>query len=76
MYVELHARTAFSFLRGASFPEHLWNRLVTRFAGGRVCDPTDFMAHPAFPKQREQDCDRLSDELTMSDGAVCRCWWK
>ena len=22
-YVELHARSAFSFLRGASFPEHL-----------------------------------------------------
>ena len=72
-YVELHARSAFSFLRGASLPEEL-----TRTAAGlglpalAVCDRMGLYGAPrVFDTAREQGIRAiLGAELAMEDGSV------
>ncbi|MFM7553805.1 MAG: PHP domain-containing protein, partial [Verrucomicrobiota bacterium] len=72
-YVELHARSAFSFLRGASLPEEL-----TRTAASlglpalAVCDRMGLYGAPrVFDTAREQGVRPiLGAELAMDDGSV------
>jgi error-prone DNA polymerase len=72
-YIELHARSAFSFLRGASLPEEL-----TRTAASlglpaiAVCDRMGVYGAPrAFQTAREQGVRPIVGcELAMEDGSV------
>ncbi len=72
-YVELHARSAFSFLRGGSSPEHLAER-----AGGlemsamALCDRDGVYGAPRFfGKAREAGVRAIVGcELTMEDGHI------
>jgi len=72
-YVELHARSAFSFLRGASQPEQL---AETAARGGMpamaLCDRDGVYAAPRFfNAAREQGLRPIiGSELTMEDGAI------
>ena len=72
-YVELHARSAFSFLRGASTPAALAERAsgvgLTALA---VMDRDGFYGSPRFWQAAEQTGTRAiyGCELTMEDGSV------
>ena len=49
MYVELHARSAFSFLRGGSVPEELVERAVALgFPALALCDRMGVSGAPGF----------------------------
>ncbi len=73
-YVELHARSAFSFLRGSSLPEHLMQAAAALDLGGiALCDRDGVHGAPRLHGEaREQGgmAARVGAELTMEDGSV------
>ncbi len=72
-YVELHCRSAFSFLRGASSPEHLAERAgELQMAALALCDRDGFYGAPRFySRAREAGIRPLAGvELTMQDGTI------
>jgi len=72
-YVELHASTAYSFLRGGSFPEHLVEKaLELGLPAVAVCDRDGLYGAPRFSEAaREQGLRPIVGcELTMEDGIV------
>jgi error-prone DNA polymerase len=72
-YVELHARSAFSFLRGASFPEHLAQRAgELELPAVALCDRDGVYGAPRFYGAGKENNIRLilGAELTLEDGAA------
>ncbi|HEY3913139.1 MAG TPA: PHP domain-containing protein, partial [Verrucomicrobiae bacterium] len=72
-YVELHCRSAFSFLRGASSPEHLAERAAElQLPAMALCDRDGFYGAPRFYSQACEAGLRpiLGVELTMEDGTI------
>jgi len=72
-YVELHARSAFSFLRGASFPEQLAERAAElKLSAVALCDRDGLYGAPRFYGKGKESGVRLicGAELTLDDGAV------
>ena len=72
-YVELHARSAFSFLRGASQPEHLVERAVEQgLEAMALCDRNGVHGAARFyAKGKELEMKPLvGSELVMEDGSV------
>jgi error-prone DNA polymerase len=72
-YVELHARSAFSFLRGASHPEHLAERAAElELPAVALCDRDGVYGAPRFYGKGKECNTRLilGAELTLEDGAV------
>jgi error-prone DNA polymerase len=73
-YVELHARSAFSFLRGASQPEHLAQQAVKHgYSAMALCDRNGVYGAPRFyAEAKEQKILRpiVGSELTLEDGSV------
>src|SRR6266511_4210703 len=72
-YVELHARTAYSFLRGGSFPEHLVETaLQLGLQSVAVCDRNGLYGAPRFSEAaREQGLRPIVGcELTMRGGSI------
>ena len=78
-YVELHARSAFSFLRGASHPEQLADEAAKQgLAAMALCDRNGVHGAPRFyAKAREVDEEKpaairplVGSELTLEDGTV------
>ncbi|HVE16416.1 MAG TPA: PHP domain-containing protein, partial [Chthoniobacterales bacterium] len=78
-YVELHARSAFSFLRGASLPEELMQSAAALGLGGvTLCDRDGVYGAPRLHmaasdlKERKgiEVSARVGAELTMEDGSV------
>jgi error-prone DNA polymerase len=72
-YIELHASSAFSFLRGASFPEQLVETaLQLDFPALAVCDRNGLYGAPRFCAAAREKGLRpiVGCELTMSDGSV------
>ena len=72
-YVELHARSAFSFLRGASMPEELARTAANLgLPALAVCDRMGLYGAPrVFDTAREQGIRPiLGAELAMDDGSV------
>jgi error-prone DNA polymerase len=72
-YVELHARSAFSFLRGASTPEHLAQIAVQQGLGAMaVCDRNGVYGAPRFYTEANTQGLRpiVGSELTLEDGNV------
>lgn len=73
MYAELHARSAFSFLRGASNPEDLVRAACARDLPSMALLDRDgvFGAPRFFTEAREQGLRaRVGAEITMEDGSV------
>src|SRR5687767_2313728 len=72
-YVELHSRSAFSFLRGASFPEHLAETAAELgLRAMALCDRNGVYGAPRF-YSRAKECGIrpiVGSELTMEDGSV------
>ena len=74
-YVELHARSAFSFLRGASLPEQLSEDAATLgLSAMALCDRDGVYGAPRFfGKSRETGLRPIIGvELTMEDGKKMR----
>ena len=73
-YIELHARSAFSFLRGSSMPEGLVQRAAQlEMPGMALCDRDGFYGAPRFfqsEKDRKKFKPYVGVELTMEGGAV------
>jgi error-prone DNA polymerase len=72
-YVELHARSAFSFLRGASNPEHLAEKAVEQgLAGMALCDRSGVHSAPRFYAKANEAGLRpwVGSELTLEDNSV------
>jgi len=72
-YVELHARSAFSFLRGASSPEQLAEEAVAQgFKAMALCDRNGVYGAPRFFSTAKTSGMRpiVGAEITMTDGAV------
>ncbi len=72
-YVELHARSAFSFLRGASLPEQLAERSVElALPAMALCDRNGLYGAPRFYAAAREHGIRpiIGCELTMKGGAV------
>jgi error-prone DNA polymerase len=74
-YVELHARSAFSFLRGASSPEHLVaSAMKAELPAMALLDRDGFYGAPRFyGSAQETNCavrPRVGAEITMEDGTV------
>jgi error-prone DNA polymerase len=72
-YVELHARSAFSFLRGASTPEHLAQIAVQQGLGAMaLCDRNGVYGAPRFYAEANTHGLRpiVGSELTLEDGSV------
>ncbi|MGB8167650.1 MAG: error-prone DNA polymerase [Chthoniobacteraceae bacterium] len=72
-YVELHARSAFSFLRGGSFPEHLADRAAKmELPAMALCDRDGLYGAPRFYKAARESKMRaiVGSELTMEDGHI------
>jgi error-prone DNA polymerase len=72
-YVELHARSAFSFLRGASVPEHLVEIAAKRgLSALALCDRNGVYGAPrSFTAAKEHNIRSLvGSELTLEDGSV------
>jgi error-prone DNA polymerase len=73
MYIELHSRSAFSFLRGASLPEHLAARAAELgLPAMAVCDRDGFYAAPRFFRAAQENGVRpiIGAEVTMEDETV------
>ncbi len=73
MYAELHTRSAFSFLRGASFPEHLAERAAKLgLKAVALCDRDGVYGAPRFYKKAKKlDIKPIVGcELTMEDRSV------
>ena len=72
-YVELHCRSAFSFLRGASLPEHLAERAAElQLPAVALCDRDGLYGAPRFfARAREVGVRPLvGAELTLEDGTI------
>ena len=72
-YVELHARSAFSFLRGASFPEQLAEQAARmKLPAMAVCDRDGVYGAPRFYMKGLEFGVRpiVGAELTLDDGSV------
>src|SRR4051812_7970846 len=72
-YIELHARSAFSFLRGSSQPQHLANRAAELgYPALALCDRDGVYGAPRFfAAAREQGIRSIiGAELTIDDGSV------
>ena len=72
-YVELHSRSAFSFLRGASFPEHLAERAAQLgLPAMALCDRDGVYGAPRFYAAARKHGVRpiVGSELTLDDGSV------
>jgi error-prone DNA polymerase len=72
-YVELHARSVFSFLRGASHPEQLAEVAAQlNLPAMAVCDRDGFYGSPRFFKAANEKNVQpiVGAELTMEDGSV------
>ena len=72
-YIELHARSAFSFLRGSSLPEQLATRAAQlNYPALALCDRDGVYGAPRFfASAREQGVRSIiGAELTMEDAAV------
>ena len=72
-YVELHARSAFSFLRGASMPDELAERAAQLgMSAVALCDRDGVYGAPRFfAEAREQGIRPIvGAELTMEDKAI------
>jgi error-prone DNA polymerase len=73
MYIELHSRSAFSFLRGASLPEHLAARAAELgLPAMALCDRDGFYAAPRFFAAAKENGLRpiIGVDITMEDGTV------
>lgn len=72
-YIELHARSAFSFLRGASLPEQLAERAAQfQLPAMALCDRDGVYGAPRFFAAAKTQGIRpiIGSELTMEDSAV------
>ncbi|MDP4792141.1 MAG: PHP domain-containing protein, partial [Verrucomicrobiales bacterium] len=72
-YHELHARSAFSFLRGASAPEALADRAGSlALPGVALSDRDGFYGSVRFHQRAKENGFRalVGTELTMADGSV------
>jgi len=72
-YIELHARSAFSFLRGASLPEELAKAAgQLQMPAIALCDRDGLYGAPRFFAAAREHGVRpiIGSELTMEDGAV------
>lgn len=72
-YIELHARSAFSFLRGASQPEAMADRAgQLELPGVALCDRNGFYGSVRFHQRSLENGFRavVGTELSMTDGAV------
>ena len=72
-YVELHARSAFSFLRGASQPEHLVDAATQQGLNAMaLCDRNGVYGAPRFYSAGQEQNFRalVGSELTLEDGTV------
>lgn len=72
-YVELHARSAFSFLRGATLPEQLVETALTKgLQAMALCDRNGVYGAPRFYTAAKEHGLRplVGSELTLEDGAV------
>jgi error-prone DNA polymerase len=72
-YVELHARSAFSFLRGSSSPEHLaYTAAELDLPALALCDRDGVFGAPRFYTAAQEAGVRplVGSELTMEDGTV------
>ncbi len=72
-YVELHARSAFSFLRGASQPEHLAEAAASaEMPAMALCDRDGVYGAPRFFNAARERGLRpiIGSDLTMEDGSV------
>jgi error-prone DNA polymerase len=72
-YIELHSRSAFSFLRGASFPEHLAETAVELgMPAMALCDRNGVYGAPRFYSKAKESGIRpiVGSEITMEDGSV------
>src|SRR3954453_5257262 len=72
-YIELHARRAFSFLRGASLPEQLANRAAElNYPALALCDRDGVYGAPRFFASAREKGIRsiIGAELTMEDGSI------
>jgi error-prone DNA polymerase len=72
-YIELHARSAFSFLRGASLPEHLAEAAVKQgLSTMALCDRNGVYGAPRFYSTAKENGLRpiVGSELTLEDGTV------
>lgn len=73
MYVELHARSAFSFLRGSSSPENLaYVAAEQEIPALALCDRDGVFGAPRFYTAAKEAGIRplVGSELTMTDGSV------
>jgi error-prone DNA polymerase len=72
-YVELHARSAFSFLRGSSSPEQLaYQAADLQLPAIALCDRDGLFGAPRFHAAAQESKIRslIGCELTMEDGSV------
>ena len=72
-YIELHARSSFSFLRGASLPEHLAETAAKQgLSAMAVCDRDGLYGAPRFYQTALEKGVRplIGSELTLEDGSV------
>src|SRR6267378_251537 len=72
-YIELHARSAFSFLGGSSAPEHLAYRAADlQLPAVALCDRDGVFGAPRFHTAAQESKIRslIGCELTMEDGSV------
>lgn len=72
-YVELHARSAFSFLRGASLPEHLAEVAVKQgLSAMALCDRNGVYGAPRFYGSSNEHGMKplVGSELTIENGTV------
>ena len=72
-YVELHARSAFSFLRGGSFPEHLAEAAAeAEIPALALCDRDGVYGAPRFFAKAQESGVRaiVGSEVTLEDGSV------
>ena len=72
-YIELHARSAFSFLRGSSSPEHLaFTAADLHLPALALCDRDGVFGAPRFYATARERGIRpiVGSELTMEDGSV------
>src|ERR1700746_3952715 len=72
-YIELHARSAFSFLRGSSSPEHLaFKAAELQLPALALCDRDGVFGAPRFYTAARECGIRpiVGSELTMEDGSV------
>src|SRR5258706_1699844 len=72
-YIELHARSAFSFLRGASFPEQpAAGAAELNYPAMALCDRDGVYGAPRFFAANQEKGVRsiIGAELTMEDGSI------